>query len=143
MSKISTAHAKRLIKNYADNKIGQVLTGDDSKGVWFSKEDLMDLLSNPVQGIIPNGLRFYFGAYETLKSEEPPRYAEEENKITLVIFPTGGTDENGNIVKHPYRTDPQEILSFDLLDKPATERGLTAGLTAGNDGQLCPPPARP
>ncbi len=143
MSKISTEHAKRLIKNYADNKIGQVLKEEDSKGVWFSKEDLMDLLNNPVQGIVPNGLRFYFAAYETLKSDNPPRHAEEENKITLVIFPTGGNDENGNAAKHPYRINPQEMISFDLADKPVAERGLVASLTAVNDGQLCPPPPKP
>lgn len=103
----------------------------------------MDFLNNPVQGIVPNGLRFYFAAYETLKSDNPPRHAEEENNITLVIFPTGGNDENGNAAKHPYRINPQEMISFDLADKPAAGRELVATLTAVNDGQLCPPPPRP
>ena len=142
MSRISTEHAKRLIKNYADNKVGKVLAADDSNGVWFPKELLLDLLNKPVQGVEPNGLRFYFGAYETVKSDFSPKYAEEENKITLVILPTSGTDENGNVVKHPFRTNPQEIISFDLLAKPGTEQEAAANLTAGNDGQHSPPPPK-
>jgi hypothetical protein len=142
MSRISIDHAKRLIKNYADNKIGRVLTGSDPKAIWFPKELLLDLLNEPLQGVSPNGLRFYFGAYETLSAEFAPRYADEENKITLVIFPTTGAGENGEVVKHPFRTDPQEFLSFDLLDKAVIEQGGAVNLAAGNDGQHVPPPPR-
>ena len=30
MSRISTEHARKLINNYADNKVGKVLAADDS-----------------------------------------------------------------------------------------------------------------
>ena len=53
MSRISTEHARKLINNYADNKVGKVLAADYSNGVWFPKELLLDLLNKPVQGVEP------------------------------------------------------------------------------------------
>ena len=52
-SRISTQHARKLINNYADSKVGKVLAADDSNGVWFPKELLLDLLNKPVQGVEP------------------------------------------------------------------------------------------
>jgi hypothetical protein len=142
MSSITTGLAKKLILNYVSTKIGEKISSTETRGVWFSKEEIQNALNTPVQGIIPNGLRFYFGAYESYdpKGTRPPRYKEEENKITLVIIPTAPRlDENGKVIEHPYRKE--ELLPFDLLTEPDSAPSYdTFGFKEANDGQICPPP---
>ena len=143
MSKIKTGPAKKLIKNYVDTKIGNVIGPSETRAVWFSRDDILDALNSPVHGIIPNGLRFYFGAYETFKSGRPPKYRDDQNKITLVIVPTTRKVDNaGNVILHPYRDSPPEVLPFDLLEDPKADPdyGDEKILAEVNDGQICPPP---
>lgn len=141
MSKISTGHAKKLIKNYVDNKIGNTITVDETRAVWFSRDELLDALNTPVHGIMPNGLRFYFGAYESYSSGRPPKYSEDENKITLVIVATTGMiGITGSVIKHPYRNNPEEVLPFDLLETPDAVPEYDRAFIEVNDGQICPPP---
>ena len=144
MSKIKTGHVKQLIKNYVDTKIGKVIGPSETRAVWFSRDDIMEALNSPVHGIIPNGLRFYFGAYESFKTGRPPKYKDDQNKITLAIVPTTGRLDNaGNVIMHPYRDYPEEVLPFDLLDDPGAKPGYEKDvqfLAEVNDGQICPPP---
>jgi hypothetical protein len=143
MSTISTGHAKKLIQNYVENKIGFVIDEKETRAVWFSREELLNSLNTPVHGVAPNGLRFYFGAYEAYdpdpKSTRPPKHELEGNKITLVIIPTTARmDSNGHIKMHPYRTN--EPLPYDLLDNPNAIPEYDKSFTEANDGQICPPP---
>ncbi len=138
MSTIPTGLAKQLINNYADYKIGTEISDEETRGVWFSKDDILAALKD-VRGVSPNGLRFYFGAYEIYKPGRVPRFPDDEEKITLVIIPTTGKDSNGNTVSHPYRTG--EFLSFDLLEDPLAKPGYPKEIDKElNDGQICPPP---
>ncbi|MEQ1678740.1 MAG: hypothetical protein ABL876_18735 [Chitinophagaceae bacterium] len=141
MSTISTGHAKKLIQNYVENKIGFVIDDEETRAVWFSRDELLNSLNTPVHGVFPNGLRFYFGAYEEYdpQATRPPKYADEGNKITLVIIPTTARlDNHGHIKMHPYRkTEP---LPYDLLDDPNATPGYDPRFTEANDGQICPPP---
>lgn len=143
MSTISTGHAKKLIQNYVVNKKGKVIADDETRAVWFSKEELLNALNTPVHGVAPNGLRFYFGAYEAYQPEpqrtRPPKHEPEGNKITLVIIPTTARmDNDGTIQMHPYRKD--EPLPYDLLDDPKASPKYDERFTEANDGQICPPP---
>ena len=141
MSTISTGHAKKLIQNYATSKIGFVIDENETRGVWFSREELLNSLNTPVHGVTPNGLRFYFGAYETYDPQltRPPKHNEEGNRTTLVIVPTTAMmDTQGRIKMHPYRTT--EPLPYDLLDDPGAKPGYDNRFTEANDGQICPPP---
>lgn len=141
MSRISSNLAKKLVKNYADYKIGTRISESETRGVWFSRSDILDALNSPVNGTVPNGLRFYFGAYESFQPTRPPRHSLDAGKITLVIVPTTvkTDDTTGNVIMHPYRTT--EILPFDLLVEPNAEaRYDIEFLKEVNDGQICPPP---
>ena len=153
MSKISTGHARKLVQNFKRLKIGKTIKKSETRGVWFSKADIDSVLNTPVSGVMPTGLRFYFAAYEKKSAAHPthpPKYAEEEEKITLVIVPTKGVNNNGQVINHPHRTG--EIVHFDLLGNPgmppdydfkatANKKLAATGSTdAVNDGQICPPP---
>lgn len=139
MSSISTGHAKKLIQNYITNKIGTKIDASETRGVWFSRDELLTALNTPVLGIIPNGIRFYFGAYESFNPPHPPKHQQDENKITLVIIPTTHRlDEDGKVIMHPYRQN--EILPYDLLEQPNAQPSYDKDLSAANDGQICPPP---
>ncbi|MEO6354971.1 MAG: hypothetical protein ABIU77_19155 [Ferruginibacter sp.] len=146
MSEVSTGHAKKLIKNYIDLKIGKEISPLDSRGVWFSREEIITALNNTVNpgtgDILPNGIRFYFAAYESMDphGKNPPKHDMDASKITLVMVPTTSkTDEHGNIIMHPYRKS--EILPFDLVTHPDAEPKYDEVFSlTSNDGQLCPPP---
>ncbi len=139
MSTISTGHAKKLIQNYVINKIGEKIDPNETRAVWFSRDEILKALNTPVQGITPNGLRFYFGSYEPFNPPFPPKFEEDQNKITLVIIPTTHKlTDDGEIIMHPYIKT--EVLPYDLLDKPEAEPIYDNNLFAANDGQLCPPP---
>jgi len=141
MGKISTGHAKQLVYNYDKKEIGK----DPAAGVWFPREVIQAVLDNEVQGIKPNGLRFYFAKYEKHEApvERPPKYKEESEQMTLVIIPTTyRLDDEGEVIKHPYRVG--EYLPFDLLTTPKQARGYDPmskdSFDEQNDGQICPPP---
>jgi hypothetical protein len=146
MSTISTGHAKKLIKNFVDFKIGTTISPLDTRGVWFSREVLESQLNTPVAtemgDVLPSGLRFYFAAYEEYNPTEknPPEHELDAQKVTLVIIPTARKlDANGNVIMHPYRKN--EHLPFDLVTDPEAVPAYDKNLfTNANDGQLCPPP---
>lgn len=153
MSKISTGHARKLIQNFKRLKIGKTIKKRETRGVWFSRGDIEFVLNTPVSGITPTGLRFYFAAYEkksTTHPAHPPKYKEEEEKITLVIVPTKGVNNSGHVINHAHRAG--EIVHFDLLGSPdmpprydaasfsGRRLAATADNSATNDGQICPPP---
>ena len=139
MSKISTGHAKKLVLNYATQKIGTTITKEETRGVWFSRLAIEEALNTPVNKIMPDGLRIYFAAYEAMAAGKPPKHKEEKSKITLVLIPTKGVDDDGHIVPHPYRN--AEIVHFDLVDNPNDPPEYDDKMAvAENDGQLCPPP---
>jgi len=147
MTKISTGHAKQLVYNYDREEIGK-----GAQGVWFSRRALLEALDTDVQGVTPNGLRFYFAKYENYQGSghvtRVPKYPDESEMVTLVIVPTThrlGSD--GRVVMHPWRL--KEILPFDLLEEPDQPRKYDpiddklSILIEENDGQICPPPPPP
>lgn len=148
MGKITTGHAKQLVYNYDKKDIGK-----GANGVWFSRLAIEEALNSEVQGIKPNGLRFYFAKYEAYQGSgsvtRVPKYPGESELQTLVIVPTThklGND--GKIIKHPWRLS--EILPFDLLEEPDQARKYDpvnendlSFLQEENDGQICPPPPPP
>jgi len=147
MSKISTGHAKKLIQNYIINNVGEKIDPNGTRAVWFSREAILTALNTPVQGTEPNGLRFYFGSYETYNPPFPPIFEIDQSKITLVIIPTTHKlDDEGEIIMHPYRKT--EVLPYDLLENPEADPAYDSisaaandsNFAAANDGQLCPPP---
>lgn len=138
MSTISTGHARKLVKNYKKLKINKKILESETRAVWFPKDEILEALKNPVDGIYPTGLRFYFAAYEEKVGSNPPKHAQDESKITLVIIPTKDIDNNGRTVPHPYRQD--EIIHFDLLTGPYEQPEYDTDFREVNDGQICPPP---
>jgi len=143
MSTISTGLAKKLIQNYAQQKIGTQIQQHRNKSCLVLSKRYHDCFGDAGKWILPNGLRFYFAAYEAFDPTRPPRYKEDQEKITLVIVPTTHMmDTTGHIIMHPYRTVDKEILPFDLLEDPdALPAYDTHSFKEGNDGQICPPPA--
>jgi hypothetical protein len=140
MPKISTAQAKKLVKNYVDNKIGKTISEDETRAVWFSRKDIEEVLNEELHGIKPDGIRFYFAAYETFDPGRVPKYVQDQNKITIVMVPTTvKRSSGGEREKHPYRAN--EFVYSDLLTTPGAEPGYDGkDFREANDGQICPPP---
>jgi len=141
MSTISTGHARKLVQNYKRLKINKKIKGSETRAVWFSRQEIETALNTQVAGVLPTGLRFYFAAYEqksTTHPTHPPKYAQENEKVTLVIVPTKGVNNSGNVVNHPHRVG--EIIHFDLLTTPTAPPDYDFNFREANDGQICPPP---
>lgn len=127
MAKITTAYARKLAQNYRDNKLGQRTLDNDSRGVWFPKETILEALGLPPDTTSEySGIRFYFGAYED-SDRAPEHYPKDRrhcNKITLVLVSTKEIQNNHK----------------DDLDEPGAEPDYPLEFLEFNDGQLCPPP---
>ncbi|HEX7905983.1 MAG TPA: hypothetical protein VF487_19055 [Chitinophagaceae bacterium] len=144
MSTIRTGLAKKLVLNYLMNKVGKVIDPSETRAVWFSRKDIEKALKKE-GGEEPDGLRFYFAAYESYEEGRPPKYWQDAGKTTLVIVPTRGKNIKGEVVDHPYRKisiTEKEKLHFDFLTNPDENPGYGGrDLAETNDGQICPPPA--
>lgn len=105
MAKIKTGHAKQLILNYVDNQ-AKKLVADETRAVWFSRKDILEILETDVKGKRPSGIRFYFAAYEQYDftgQRRTPKYSQESARMTIVMVPTTMYDNNGNTRVHDYR----------------------------------------
>ncbi len=139
MSQISTKLARKLVQNFKNDKVSKTYKKSDTKGVWFSKEVLLEALTTKVGGVDPTGLRFYFAAYEGLVSGRPPKHEHKANKTTLVIIPTRGKNKDGVEVRYP-DIPTGEVIHFDLLTDPNALPSYDNSFREYNDGQICPPP---
>jgi hypothetical protein len=128
MAKISTGYARQLAKNYRNNKLGKQLLADDTQGIWFPKETILEALGLDPKTICPySGLRFYFGAYED-DAHAPQKHPENRrycNKITMVIVST-------KEISKKQKDDLNEPEAPPTYPTPLSDEF--------NDGQLCPPP---
>lgn len=142
MSRLPTGKARGLAKNYKDNKLGKTLRIDDTRGVWYERQDFYDALGLVRDGqtgflmeagiddggtsVQPDGIRLYFGAY---KDDHP--HPVKKGKLTVILVSTkqgpivGGVNTHKDVLDNP--NDPPSDLSL-------------AAMGVFNDGQLCPPP---
>jgi hypothetical protein len=144
MSRIPTGKARGLAKNYRDNKIGKKLKDDDTRGVWFERQEFYNALGLVRDGqtgflmeagiedngtlVQPDGIRIYLGAYS-----ESHSHPVKKGKLTVILVTTkaGSIPTEGGILPH-----------LDLLENPGeppTDMFLKDA-ESYNDGQICPPP---
>ena len=149
---ITTATARKFAKNYREQKLGKRLKANDTQGVWFSIEILLESLGvpeveindlilrckDPHSGKPISGLRFYFGAYEE-NYPSIPKKPHDKGRLNLVIVQTERlevkeTEREKIIVKH------RDILE-DESATPAYPKGAATKkpVKEYNDGQICPP----
>jgi hypothetical protein len=112
MSRISKADARTLIQRYRD-------TGGWDKGqtksVWFSKNDLIEILGMTVE-FEADGVHIYLAKYPETEMPGAPDPAKYKNRITVVFVPT---------------IDKQDI--FDV-QAPPDESGSPSGAMATMSG---------
>ena len=142
---ISLAYARQLAKNYEDNKLGKPLLANDTQGVWFSKECILEALGLDPKTETPGitGLRMYFGAYEKSSTTGCPANSADDNKLTLVMVETGT-----NYIEVMRGTETEieytDIITEPMSTKPAYPDPLNPE-PAGkyfNEGQSFPPPTK-
>ncbi len=144
MPRTPTGKARGLAKNYKLHKLGKKLKDEDTRGVWFGRQDFYDALGlkkdestgflmeagiddngNNVQ---PDGIRIYFGAYSDSHSNPV-----KQGKLTVILVSTkaGLTPPGGGVIPH-----------LDLLENPEEPPSdfTTKDAESFNDGQICPPP---
>lgn len=142
---ISLSYARQLAKNFEANKLGKPLLADDSQGVWFSKETILEALGLDPKLNTPGitGLRMYFGAYEDAASHPGyPANNENDNKLTLILVGTGQD------YIEVWRGKEMETAYLDIINEPMnTPPAYPDPMNpdpAGkyfNEGQSFPPPA--
>jgi hypothetical protein len=124
--KISTGYARQLAKNYKERK----LIGEDSQGVWFSKENIEEILKESNV----TGIRFYFGSYGTKdEHKNEPLLENYYGKTTLIMVKTSQFNIGKETIVY------QDILG-DIDAKPSYNNEELELKTEFNDGQICPPP---
>ncbi len=127
---ISDSTARRLVKNFGGRahvfKRGG-LVRPDTRTVWFSKEQLRNLL-NRVDSEKGDGIRFYLAAYDSVKKTDTKNIKEAYlNYSTLVMVST--------------RFDSLNKVHLDYYKDMKSPVGSIIMATPENQGELCPPPA--
>lgn len=142
MSRIPTGKARGLAKNFKLNKLGKKLKDDDTRGVWYDKQDFYDALGLVRDGttgylkeagivkegvtVFPDGIRLYFGSYT-----EDHELPEKKGKLTVILV----TTKEGPTLPNDMKTH------LDVLTNPAEPpENVIKAFSEFNDGQLCPPP---
>lgn len=125
--KISTSYARQLALNYRSLKLGKQLKIDETQGVWFSRDTILQALNvvDPNPNNLVQGLRIYFAAYE--EGDIQPDVTKK-GKLTVVLVQT-------SLVT----TATGTVTIKDILDDPNAKPGYPRDQY--NDGQICPPPA--
>ena len=136
---ISAKHAKQLMKNYKTHKNKYLKNSKDVRGVWFSREILLEAMgitSDPGPKEI-TGLRFYFAGYETEEEAgaKYPKHKVDEWKATLVFVAT-----SEDYVEVPERDNERMYKDKITQEERDVPPGYEVPFFAYNDGQLCPPP---
>jgi hypothetical protein len=125
--KITTGYARQLAKNYKDQKLSK----DETQAVWFSRNEIGQLLND--ENV--SGIRFYFGSYGTMDDhKDDPLRCDYYGRTTLIMVQTGeviGEDECGVKVFRDILESKREKPAYP--PKPLI-------VVEVNDGQLCPPP---
>jgi hypothetical protein len=135
--KIPAKHAKRLMKNYKTHKNKYLKNSKDSRGIWFSREVLLEALGittdpGPKE---TTGLRFYFAGYESKASTGYPGHEIDEWKATLVFVAT-----SEEWLEVPERENERMYKDKITDEERDAEPEYETSLHPYNDGQLCPPP---
>jgi hypothetical protein len=125
--------ARRLVENFKGRahifKHGKMIL-PDTRTVWFSKEQLKDLVKR-VYDENGDGIRFYLATYDSTKHEDTKMIKDMYmNYTTLIMVST--------------RFDPLKKIHLDYYNDVKNPSGKKGGIIMSapeNQGELCPPPA--
>jgi hypothetical protein len=140
--RVDTSTAKRWVARFKPRTHKFKSDSEDTRCVWFSKEQLKALLSrvDSIKG--GDGIRFYLATYDSIPAKGfnyfKPEYA---NYSTLVMVTTRkGTGLLSNKHVDFYKDETKLLNGKTVID--AKHSGVILSASPENQGELCPPPAK-
>jgi hypothetical protein len=130
---ISDSTARRLVKNFGGRahifKRGGIIR-PDTRSVWFSKEQLKDLIDR-VDSEKGDGIRFYLAAYDATKKPDTKKIKDIYMDYTTLIMVSTRFDSLNKI----------HLDYYNDVKNPSGKKGAIIMSAPENQGELCPPPA--